>query len=131
VIVAALSRRQQLGQLPHHRAAELVGVDVSLRPMALRARAGAMKVSVPSSATTLRLELALEGEPARSAWDVVLSNASLPAGAGEVWKGPASRADSLAVHVDVPTKGLVAGLYRVSLLSVGEVVAEYELELSR
>jgi len=99
--------------------------EVSLRPLSLRAQATSTKVSLPRRLRSVKLELSLDGEPPRSSWQIVVNGP-----AGEVWRGAPTRADAVAVHVEIPASAWSAGQYKVLLRSNDEQVAEYELTVA-
>lgn len=102
-----------------------VDVERSLRPVSVRAGDDARPLPVPRNLGVLKLELGLEGEPPRASWEVVVTGPS-----GEVWRGPPSRADAVAVHVELPASGWARGRYRIDLRSGAEQLAEYALTLA-
>lgn len=102
-----------------------VDAEVSLRPLSLRAQATSTTVTFPKRLRTLKLELSLDGEPARSTWQIVVNGP-----AGEVWRGAPTSADAVAVRVEIPASAWSAGRYSVLLRSNDEQVAEYELTVA-
>ena len=102
-----------------------VDAEVSLRPLSLRAQATSTRVTLPKRLRSVKLELSLDGEPASSSWQVVVNGP-----AGEVWRGAPTRADAIAVRVEIPAAAWSAGEYHVLLRSNDEQVAEYELTVA-
>ncbi|MBM4777455.1 MAG: hypothetical protein GQE15_07100 [Archangiaceae bacterium] len=98
--------------------------EVSLRPLAVRAEAAARTVKVGKSTRTVKLELSLDGEPARASWNVVVSGPS-----GEVWRGAPVKADAVAVQAEVPGSVFTSGRHSIVLQSNGATVTEYELTI--
>ncbi|MBL8940813.1 MAG: hypothetical protein JNM69_40085 [Archangium sp.] len=98
--------------------------EVSLRPLAVRAEAAARTLKVGKSTRTVKLELSLDGEPARGAWNVVVSGPS-----GEVWHGAPVKADAVAVEAEVPGSVFTSGRHSIVLQSNGATVTEYELTI--
>lgn len=102
-----------------------VDAEVSLRPLSLRAQATSTRLSLPKRLRSVKLELSLDGEPARSSWQIVVNGP-----AGEVWRGAPKSADAVSVRVEIPASAWSAGRYSVLLRSNEEQVAEYELTVA-
>lgn len=102
----------------------MIDSEVSLRPLTVRAQGDARTLKVGRSTRTVKLELSLDGEPARSAWSVIVSGPS-----GEVWRGAPVKADGIAVQVEVPGSVFTSGRHTIVLQSDGATVTEYELTI--
>jgi hypothetical protein len=105
--------------------AAAVDAEVSLRPLSLRAQATSTRVTLPKRLRSVKLELSLDGEPARSSWQVVVNGP-----AGEVWRGAPARADAIAVRVEILAAAWSAGEYHILLRANDEQVAEYALTVA-
>ncbi len=98
--------------------------EVSLRPLTVRAQGDARTLKVGHSTRTVKLELSLDGEPARASWNVVVKGPS-----GEVWQGAPVKADAVAVQAEVPGSVFTSGRHSIVLQSDGTTVTEYELTI--
>lgn len=102
----------------------LTDSEISLRPMTVRAETATRSLKVGKSTRTVKLELSLDGEPARSSWNVIVSGPS-----GEVWRGAPVKADGVAVQAEVPGSVFSSGRHAVVLQSNGATITEYELTI--
>jgi hypothetical protein len=102
----------------------MVDAELSLRPLTVRGETAAVRLTL-RHVRAVKLELALDGEPARPSWEIVVSHAGKT-----TWSGAPVKADRLAVNVEVPGAAFSErGRYQVVLRSDGAQVAEYELEI--
>jgi hypothetical protein len=91
-------------------------VVLALAPGLTRADAPPQRVTIPSGASTLRLELGLPEESPRPSYRAVLSSAE----GAEVWSGAATRAGPTRLGVEIPADRVPEGDYELVLTGAGK-----------
>jgi hypothetical protein len=91
-------------------------VALALAPGLTRADAPPQRVTIPSGASTLRLELGLPEESPRPSYRAVLSSAE----GAEVWSGAATRAGPTRLGVEIPADRVPEGDYELVLTGAGK-----------
>ena len=91
-------------------------VVLALAPGLTRADVPPQRVTIPSGASTLRLELGLPEESARATYRAMLSSAE----GAEVWAGAATRAGAGRLAVEIPAERVAEGDYELVLTGAGK-----------